>query len=292
MDWGLDGSAAVGGVDVAVVVDVLSFSTCVCVAADAGIVVLPYRSADDGAAAYAAECDATLAVGRSDATLAVGRSDATLAVGRSYATLAVGRSGAESGQISLSPATIRAARGVARLVLPSPNGSTIAAHLNGHGASVVAGCLRNADAVARWLTDRLGADGGTVGVVAAGERWPGGRLRPAVEDHWGAGAVVSALQRAGWTRSSPEATTAAAAFGAVREDLPARLGECASGAELIAMGFPDDVAIAAELDTSRAVPLLGETGFRDAAGQRARSSRTARPPLARSWLARPPLSRF
>lgn len=239
MDWGLDGAAAIDGVDVAVVVDVLSFSTCVCVAADAGIVVLPYRSADDGAAAYAAERDATLAVGRSDA---------------------------EAGQVSLSPATIRAARGVARLVLPSPNGSTIAAHLNGRGASVVAGCLRNADAVARWLTDRLGADGGTVGVVAAGERWPGGRLRPAVEDLWGAGAVVSGLQRAGWTRPSPEAATAAAAFGAVREDLPARLRECASGAELIALGFPDDVTIAAELDTSRAVPLLGETGFLDAAG--------------------------
>ena len=239
MDWGLDGAAAIGGVDVAVVVDVLSFSTCVCVAAETGIVVLPYGSADHGAAAYAAERDAALAVGRSDAG---------------------------PGQISLSPATIRAARGVERLVLPSPNGSTIAAHLKGCGGSVVAGCLRNADAVARWLTDRLGADGGTVGVVAAGERWPGGRLRPAVEDLWGAGAVVSALLCAGWTRPSPEAATAAAAFRAARGDLPARLLECASGAELVALGFSGDVALAAEVDTSRAVPLLGEAGFEDVAG--------------------------
>lgn len=243
MDWGLDGGAAIGGVDVAVVVDVLSFSTCVSVAADAGIVVLPYASAFDGAAAYAAERDAVLAVGRSDA---------------------------QAGQISLSPVTIRAARGVTRLVLPSPNGSTLAARLKGHGGSVVAGCLRNAEAVAGWLTDHLGADGGTVGVVAAGERWPGGRLRPAVEDLWGAGAVVSALLHAGWRGPSPEAATAAAAFRGARGDLPARLRECASGAELLALGFPDDVAIAAELDTSRAVPLLGDEGFRDVAGQRAR----------------------
>ena len=42
-------------------------------------------------------------------------------------------------------------------------------------------------AVARWLQAR----GGTVAVVAAGERWPDGSLRPAAEDLWGAGAVLA-----------------------------------------------------------------------------------------------------
>ncbi|WP_260850992.1 hypothetical protein [Rhodococcus sp. WB9] len=32
-----------------------------------------------------------------------------------------------------------------------------------------------------------------VSVIAAGEKWPGGELRPAIEDLWGAGAVLSAL---------------------------------------------------------------------------------------------------
>lgn len=237
MEWGLDGAVAIGRADVAIVVDVLSFSTCVSVAADAGVTVLPFRWDDDGAAAFATENDAVLAVRRSDAG---------------------------PGQISLSPRTIRAAHGVTRLVLPSPNGSTIAAHLRHQGGSVLAGCLRNAGAVARWLTDRHGADGATVAVIAAGERWPGGGLRPAVEDLWGAGAVVSELQRVGWRRASPEAATAAAAFDDVRADLPARLATCASGAELLALGFADDLAIAAEVDQSPAVPLLGRAGFRDA----------------------------
>ncbi|MCL3859466.1 2-phosphosulfolactate phosphatase [Actinotalea sp. K2] len=238
MEWGLDGAEAIGRTDVAIVVDVLSFSTCVSVAADAGISVLPYRWAADGAAAYATKHGAVLAVGRSQAG---------------------------PGQISLSPGSIRAAEGVTRLVLPSPNGSTIAAHLFERGSRVLAGSLRNAGALAEWLTEAHGPDGATVAVIAAGERWPGGGMRPAVEDLWGAGAVVSALHAAGWTSASPEATTAAGAFHDVRSDLVARLVACASGAELLAMGYPDDIAVAAELGTSRSVPLLDETGFRPSA---------------------------
>lgn len=173
LEWGLDGAAAIGRTDVAIVVDVLSFSTCVSVAAHAGITVLPYRWAGDGASAYAA---------------------------KHQAVLAVGRSAAVHGQISLSPGSIRAAEGVTRLVLPSPNGSTIAAHLRGQGTNVLAGSLRNAEALSEWLTDLHGPDGATVAVIAAGERWPCGTLRPAVEDLWGgrgrgAGAATSRLDK-------------------------------------------------------------------------------------------------
>jgi hypothetical protein len=67
-DWGRDGAAAlVGGADVAVVVDVLSFMTTLSVAADRGIAVLPYRWRDDTADAFARDHDAVLAVGRSQA---------------------------------------------------------------------------------------------------------------------------------------------------------------------------------------------------------------------------------
>jgi 2-phosphosulfolactate phosphatase len=89
-------------------------------------------------------------------------------------------------------------------------------------------------------------DAGTraVAVVAAGERWPDGSLRPAVEDLYGAGAVIEALRVLGWTDLSPEARAAAAAYTAVRPDLGQALAASASGRELVAAGFGEDVAIA------------------------------------------------
>lgn len=78
---------------------------------------------------------------------------------------------------SLSPAALRRAPFTPRLVLPSPNGSAIAAAA--HQSLVVAGCLRNATATARWLAERgLGNTDRPVTVIAAGERWPDGSLRP------------------------------------------------------------------------------------------------------------------
>ncbi|GLZ50746.1 hypothetical protein Acsp07_03630 [Actinomycetospora sp. NBRC 106378] len=122
--------------------------------------------------------------------------------------------------------------------------------------TVVAACLRNASAVSAWLAARPEL---VVAVVPAGERWPDGGLRPAVEDLWGAGAVLSTLVGGG---ASPEARVAAAAFDAVRPSLDAEMRACASGRELTAMGFADDVAVASELDTSTVVPILVDGVFR------------------------------
>ncbi|MBX6358122.1 MAG: 2-phosphosulfolactate phosphatase, partial [Micromonosporaceae bacterium] len=99
-DWGPLGADAIGpGAVVVAVVDVLSFTTALTVAADRGIRVFPYRWQDGRAVAFAARHRAVLAVGRSE-------------VGPDH-------------PVSLSPDTIRSCTGVARLVLPSPNGSTI-----------------------------------------------------------------------------------------------------------------------------------------------------------------------
>jgi len=238
-DWGLRGAEAIAAeVDTAVVIDVLSFTTTLSVAADAGIDVLPYSWNDESAVDYARDADAVLAVRRSVA---------------------------REGQISLSPRTIREAEVPSRLVLPSPNGSTIAFALASQVAVCVGASLRNASAVADWIVHEHGPRS-RVAIVASVEKWPGGELRPAVEDLWGAGAVVAALTAAGWDgHVSPEARMAADAWAAVSDSYEDHLRDCASGRELIVLGFPHDVAIASELDDSDTVPVLEDRVFR---GQR------------------------
>ena len=98
-------------------------------------------------------------------------------------------------------------------------------------------------------------------LIAAGERWGDGGLRPAVEDLWGAGAVLAHLANLGWGDRSPEADLAVAAYTAVRGDEGAALARCVSGRELIAAGHRADVAIAAEAGASLSVPLLREHQF-------------------------------
>lgn len=231
-DWGGTGAAAISrGADVAVVVDVLSFTTTTTVALDLGVTVVPYRWRDASAAAFAADRDAALAVGRSQA----------------------GDDG-----ISLSPRTLRRAAATGRLperlVLPSPNGATICHDLATGGIEVVAASLRNAGAVGRALADR----DVVVAVIAAGERWPDGSLRPAVEDLWGAGAVLAALGGAGL---SPEAEAAVAAHRVVEGWVSEALTTTASGRELSDAGYADDVRVAGEVGASTAVPVLRDGAF-------------------------------
>nr|WP_212755822.1 2-phosphosulfolactate phosphatase [Flexivirga aerilata] len=239
-------AALVEAGSIAVVVDVLSFSTTATVAVELGAVVHPHRWRDDSAARRAEQLAATLAVGRLEA-----------------------RDG-PPGAVSLSPVTIRQAA-PERLLLPSPNGSTIVAALADAGATVLVGALRNASAVAQWIDAEVAASPRPVIVIPAGEQWPSGALRPAVEDLWGAGAIVSGLRHG---PRSVEAQVAADAFAAVRHDLPAVLRECAGGRELHDAGFGADVAVAAELDTSEVVPVLTDGALVDArrapAGDRTR----------------------
>lgn len=94
----------------------------------------------------------------------------------------------EPGQVSLSPATIQQSSGIERLVLPLPNGSAISHYLAAAGSRVTAVSFRNADAAAEFTTARLRDIPQTVvAVIAAGERWTDGSLRPALEDLRGAG---------------------------------------------------------------------------------------------------------
>ncbi|WNC12175.1 2-phosphosulfolactate phosphatase [Brevibacillus brevis] len=221
-EWGSDGVTQVGaGSDIVVIVDILSFTTCVDIVSARGGAVFPYRVRDDTAAAYAKEKGAILADKRGGVAF------------------------------SLSPASLSSIPAGTRIVLPSPNGSTctvLAQQLNG---MVIAACLRNAAAVSSYIRE-LGA---SVTVIASGERWQNGALRPAIEDMIGAGAVLEGLPK---HRLSPEAQLAVAVYQSAKCDLSAILAGTGSGRELIAKGYAEDVDIAACLHISDAVPILNQ----------------------------------
>jgi 2-phosphosulfolactate phosphatase len=230
-EWGLDGARAiVPHADLAVVVDVLSFTTCVSVAVDRGATVYPYAWRDAAASEFATHRGAVLAGPRN------------------------------SEGLSLSPSSIRHARTLERVVLPSPNGSALSHELAGSARQVVAVCLRNAAATADWVHSSLPEDA-VIAVIAAGEKWTNGSLRPALEDELGAGAFIAGLAAAGRRNLSPEAESAAAAFDAAEPRLGAILRGCSSGRELVDRGFAADVALAAELDSSPVVALLQDGAF-------------------------------
>jgi 2-phosphosulfolactate phosphatase len=206
-----------------VVVDVLRFTTAVEAAVSRGVTVYPCRWRDGTAAAFAGSVQAILADGRDPAGP------------------------------SLSPSSLDALAPGMSVVLPSPNGSTCAVLAHEAGAVVAAGCLRNAAAVAAWADK---ADG-PVTVIACGERWPDGSLRPSLEDLLGAGAILATMTR----DPSPEARAAIAAFHDASHRLPDVLSQCGSGRELIGKGGRADVLYASRLNVSTVVPVLTNGAF-------------------------------
>ena len=232
-EWGLVGAAVLAPEAAClVVVDVLSFTTSVTVAVSRGMSVFPYRWDDESAAAFAARHDAELAVRR--------------------------RQVSDEHPWSLSPAVLCTAPVTARLVLPSPNGSTIAAA--GVGVTVVAASLRNATAVGRWLLTRgYGTAPRPAAVIAAGERWPDGSLRPALEDALGAGAVLHHLRSAGCSLSA-EAEAMASMFESTG-DIGGALRSCGSARRLVEAGYGADVDVAASLEHDAVVPVLRHGAF-------------------------------
>lgn len=235
-EWGMEGAAAVSSEAAAlVVVDVLSFSTATTIAVARGTVVLPHPWPSSEVEEYARRHGAACAVRR--------------------------RQVDDEHPWSLSPTHLMTAPPVDRLVLPSPNGSAIAAAAVAD--VVLVGSLRNASAVGGWL-QRNGY--GTVErpavIVAAGERWPSGALRPALEDLLGAGAVIATF--GGHHGLSPEARAARASWEAAAGDPAGTLKACSSGLELTAAGYESDVLLAADSDAETVVPVLAEGAFRPA----------------------------
>jgi 2-phosphosulfolactate phosphatase len=140
-------------------------------------------------------------------------------------------------------------------VLPSPNGSTCATLASEAGATVVAACLRNARAVSSWLARQSGS----ISVIACGERWPDGSLRPSLEDHLGAGAVLAGLGE----DASPEARAAVVVWRDNEDRITEVMAACSSGRELLERGWDDDLRYASQVNASDAVPVLTNGAFRN-----------------------------
>ncbi|MFB2895348.1 2-phosphosulfolactate phosphatase [Aerosakkonemataceae cyanobacterium BLCC-F50] len=227
-EWGIKGVEQLAPIsNVVIIVDVLSFSTCVEIATSRGAIVFPFQWKYEDAREFATSVGAELALKRSDILQERGVSH----------------------QYSLSPQSLSQVPAGTRLVLPSPNGSTLSL-MTGNTLTLV-GCLRNSRAVAEAAMSY----GSQIAVIPAGEKWLDSSLCPAFEDWIGAGAILSHLQGS----FSPEAESAIAAYHQATPNLKHLLKQCSSGKELIGKGFEADVDLAAELDVSEGVSILRHT---------------------------------
>lgn len=160
LEWGLRGIEELAPIsDVIIIVDVLSFSTCVDIATKNGAIIYPYRWKDESAIEYAKTLNAELANFKRKFT----------------------------DGFSLSPTSLMNIKPNTKLVLPSPNGSTLS--LSTGSIPTLCGSLRNAKAVATYAKKY----GNKISIIASGEQWKDKSLRVAFEDLVGAGAIISHL---------------------------------------------------------------------------------------------------
>jgi 2-phosphosulfolactate phosphatase len=235
MEWGRRGAReAAGRGDIVIIIDVLSFSSTVVAALNAGAVIFPYPPNLDGKK-YASGIGATYILGRAEA--------------------------ARTGNPTLSPVTFNQEHRNQRFVLSSLNGaycSWIASKV----PALLIGSLLNASAaavVADTLQQETGAD---ITVVPCGELWNDAhenedRLRPSIEDYLGAGAILAALGGS----KSPEAEVCAGAFKSSESRLRELVWDSGSGRELRERGYEEDVKFCSQLNLTDIVPVLKEGRF-------------------------------
>jgi 2-phosphosulfolactate phosphatase len=219
LGWGLNGINHYKKTsDVIIIVDVLSFSTCVDIAVNNEAEIIPYRFKEESVVEYAKQLNAQ------PASLHRIKSE-----------------------YSLSPVSLQNIKPRTRLVLSSPNGSELS--LSAGNALTLCGCLRNAEAVGRYASKT----GNNITIIPAGEKNSDGSLRPAVEDLIGAGAILRNIYN---EEISPECETAIAVYEVYKENLLSKIKISFSGKELIERGFEEDVILASQLNVSKCVPVL------------------------------------
>ncbi|MEH2465828.1 2-phosphosulfolactate phosphatase [Nostoc sp.] len=168
-EWGPQGVAQLAPIsDVIVIVDVLSFSTCVEIATNNGAIIFPYAMRDESVIDYAKSVQAELASHRQRWTTT---------------------------GYSLSPKSVAQIPAGTRLVLPSPNGSFLTLHTG--NTPTLAGCLRNCQAVAQFAQKY----GDKIAVIPAGERWKeDDSLRGCLKSFWTVYFVILSVTK--WSEES------------------------------------------------------------------------------------------
>jgi len=223
LEWGLQGIETLVPVsDVIIIVDVLSFSTCVEIATSRDAIIYPFLWKDERAISYAKTLGAELADFNRNAN-----------------------------GYSLSPASLMNIKAGTVLVLPSPNGSTLSMATG--STPTLCGCLRNAKSVAEFAV----SFGKRISIIPAGEQWTNNTLRPAFEDLLAAGAIVSHLPGT----LSPESKVALSVYQNLKFNIFDEIVNCGSGKELIQRGFEEDVRLACQADASDTVPLLTDGSY-------------------------------
>ncbi|MFU2318846.1 2-phosphosulfolactate phosphatase [Rahnella sp. PCH160] len=224
LEWGVQAVEQLAAeVDCIVIIDVISFSTCVSVAAERGGFIFPYPWKDARAQDYAAEKNAQCAQ-----------------FDRRF----------DGPGFTLSPCSLRAMLAGTRLVLPSPNGSALTFSAKKSEADIFTACFRNLSATARACEKYS-----RILVVPAGEKWPDNSLRPAIEDLAAAGGLISRLKH---RHLSVEARAACAVYETMDRQ---ELRHCGSALELQRRGFAADVELCLQEDLSGAACKLSDDAF-------------------------------
>ncbi len=218
LEWGINGiKKYFNTTDLFIIVDVLSFSTCVDIAENNGAGIIPFKWKNGRALEYAKSINSECA--------------------------SLHRSKTE---YSLSPVSLLNIKAGTNLVLPSPNGSELS--LSTGNKTTLCGCIRNAESIGQYAAET----GKNITVIAAGEKWSDESLRLAIEDLIGAGAILCHLKN----NLSPECKTAIAVFKKFENNLFQSIRDSVSGQELIDREYEEDIKLASNLNVSRCVPVL------------------------------------
>jgi 2-phosphosulfolactate phosphatase len=156
-----------------------------------------------------------------------------------------------------SPALLATAAVAGRAVIFATTNGAPAFYAAAGAGTVLAGCLRNAAAVAEAAWERAGDDG-AVTVVCAGRSGSAGTF--GADDLYAAGVIVERIRRLDAV-TLLDGAEAALLLHAAEPDALRFFRRTAGGRHVAGLGLEADLLFCADVDRSRAVPRLGEDLF-------------------------------
>ncbi len=235
-DWGVHGvKQAVKKGDIIIIVDVLSFSTSVAIAVKNSAFIFPALSNED-AVNIKDQFNTEISVKRNEVP--------------------------SKGNFSLSPATYYEIEPETKIALLSPNGATCTKQVD-NSQSVFCGALVNCSTVAEAAFNEAVKQNSNITVIACGERLKGTddiyKIRMAVEDYLGAGAILSKIP----LPKTAESIVCENAYGKLVNHVPDLIWKCESGVELREINFGNDIHIATNLNSIPVAPVYRNGFYQD-----------------------------